>query len=76
MTLTLTAIGLVLLALLGYAASCVAHPFRDCWVCAGAGHHRAEGNPRLSRPCRWCRATGKRLRYGRRAWNYARQHSR
>ncbi|WP_320069580.1 hypothetical protein [Micromonospora sp. RTGN7] len=66
-----TACILLTLALV-YGLSCVVRPFRDCWVCSGQAHHRSKSNPALSRPCRWCRATGKRLRLGRRAWNRAR----
>jgi hypothetical protein len=67
-----TATGVTLVAL-AYAGSCVVWPFGDCWLCKGTGHHRATRNRKLSRPCRWCKATGKRLRLGRRAWNRARE---
>jgi hypothetical protein len=70
---TLTATGIVLVVALVYAVSCAVRPFRDCWVCAGHGHHRSKRNRKLSRPCRWCRQTGKRLRLGRRVWNRARR---
>ncbi|WDZ87159.1 hypothetical protein [Micromonospora cathayae] len=69
----LTATGVVLVAALLYAGSCVVWPFGDCWVCSGTGHHRSASARRLSRPCRWCKAAGKRLRLGRRAWNRARR---
>lgn len=62
-----------LAALLAYPISCAIRPYRDCWLCKGAGHHRAAHNRALSRPCRWCKATGKRLRIGRRMWNRARR---
>lgn len=75
-TLTATAIGLTLLVLAVYAASCAVWPFADCWCCRGRGHHRPKGNRKLSRPCRWCRASGKRLRIGRRVWNRARRQYR
>lgn len=75
-----TAITLAVLVLaLVYAGSCVLHPMRDCWCCDGAGHHRPEGDKqthrrgKVSRPCRWCRQTGKRLRIGRRLWRWARR---
>ena len=68
---TLTAIAIALLPVLAYVGSCIARPFRDCWLCAGRGHHRSDSNRKLSRPCRWCKATGKRLRIGRRLWNRA-----
>lgn len=70
---TLTATGVILAALVAYALSCWVWPFADCWRCNGAGHHRPTGNRKLSRPCRRCKATGKRLRIGRRAWNRARR---
>ncbi|TDC44673.1 hypothetical protein E1258_31410 [Micromonospora sp. KC207] len=70
---TLTTIAILAAAALAYPLSCAVRPYRDCWVCKGSGHHRATGNRKLSRPCRWCRATGKRLRLGRRAWNRARR---
>lgn len=65
--LVLAAIALVVA--LVYAVSCAWWPFRDCMVCDGRGAHRPSGNRRISRPCRWCRGAGKRLRLGRRAWN-------
>jgi hypothetical protein len=63
-----------------YALSCWLWPMRDCWVCRGTGHHRPTDSNgrrgRVSRPCRWCKASGKRLRIGRRMWNRARRHAR
>lgn len=73
MRATITATGLILAVLLVYAVSCAVRPFRDCWVCDGKAHHRSKRNAKLSRPCRWCKATGKRLRFGRRLWNRARR---
>lgn len=70
---TLTATGIALAVALSYALSCAVKPYRDCWVCRGKAHHRSKSSPTLSRPCRWCRASGKRLRYGRRLWNRARR---
>ncbi|MEV7264196.1 hypothetical protein AB0N38_11660 [Micromonospora aurantiaca] len=70
---TITATGIILVALAGYALSCAIRPFRDCWLCEGKGHHRSKRKRKLSRPCRWCSSTGKRLRYGRRLWNRARR---
>ena len=70
---TLTAAGIGLVLVLAYAGSCVVRPFRDCWLCDGHGHHRSKSNRKLSRPCRWCRSSGKRLRIGRRLWNRARR---
>lgn len=73
---TLTAVGFILAVVLGYLASCAVKPFRDCWLCDGKAHHRSKRNPKLSRPCRWCGATGKRLRIGRRVWNRVRRTTR
>lgn len=73
MRLTLTATGILLVVALVYAVSCAVRPFRDCWLCDGKGHHRSRRKRKLSRPCRWCRASGKRLRIGRRLWNRARR---
>ncbi|WP_446218813.1 hypothetical protein [Micromonospora sp. IBHARD004] len=73
---TLTATGMILAVLLWYAGSCILRPFRDCWLCDGRGHHRSTRKgrrSRLSRPCRWCNHSGKRLRIGRRLWNRARR---
>ncbi|MFV2102804.1 hypothetical protein [Micromonospora sp. LOL_024] len=70
---TLTATGLILAVLAVYAGSCILRPFRDCALCDGRGHHRAKSNRKLSRPCWWCKGTGKRLRYGRRLWRRARR---
>ncbi len=70
---TITATVLIAATLAGYALSCAVRPFRDCWLCGGQAHHRSKRNPKLSRPCRWCKATGKRLRLGRRLWNRARR---
>lgn len=55
-----------------YAGSCWAWPMRDCWCCDGNGHHRPDDGGRrgkVSRPCRWCKGAGKRLRIGRRLAN-------
>lgn len=57
-------------AVLVYVVSCAGWPFRDCFLCKGKGNHRAWWNRKLSRPCSWCSQTGKRMRYGRRAWNH------
>lgn len=69
--LTATAIGLVLL--LAYLVSCAIFPLRDCWCCKGHGYHRSDSDRKNSRPCRWCKRTGKRWRIGRRLWNRARR---
>jgi hypothetical protein len=52
-----------------YAVSCAAAPFKRCRRCHGRGKHRT-GTGRTSRPCRHCKATGWRLRHGRRAYTW------
>lgn len=52
-----------------YALLCTFAPFRTCRRCAGLGARRG-GLTRTLKPCHRCRATGRRLRYGRRAFNY------
>jgi len=60
-----------------YLVRCLIWPMADCWCCDGDGHHRPEPNgkrrSKISRPCRWCRHTGKRLRLGRRIINRVRR---
>ena len=68
----LTATGIILAFVLYYVGSCIIRPLRDCWLCDGQGHFRSKSNRKLSRPCWWCKRTGKRLRIGRRLWNRAR----
>ncbi|HLL66820.1 MAG TPA: hypothetical protein VK453_13940 [Micromonosporaceae bacterium] len=71
MTLTLTATTLIAV----YAALCWLLPFGACRRCASHGHHTTLITRRL-RPCRRCHGSGRRLRYGRRAFNYlARVHA-
>lgn len=70
----------ITVAVAWYPVSCAFYPMRDCWCCDGQGHHRPEGDGKkyrrgkVSRPCRWCKRTGKRWRLGRRLWNHARRH--
>lgn len=59
----------VIVAVGVYVLSCWWWPFARCWCCDGKAHHSPKDNSRISRPCRWCRGTGKRLRLGRRVWN-------
>lgn len=74
-TLTLTAIAAVWV--LRYVVwSVIIHPWRDCWLCKGRGYFRSKRNRKLSRGCRHCNHTGKRLRIGRRLWNRARRTAR
>ncbi|MEV0723940.1 hypothetical protein AB0I37_14305 [Micromonospora purpureochromogenes] len=74
---TLFAIAITLVVVLRYVvSSCIIRPWRDCWLCKGRGYFRSKGNRKLSRGCRHCRYTGKRLRIGRRLWNRARRTAR
>jgi hypothetical protein len=65
-------IAIICVALLvRYALVCYLAPFRDCRRCDGLGRIRPRtGLRRAVRPCRRCRATGKRLRAGRHVLNY------
>lgn len=60
-------------AVLLYAAACHSLPFARCRRCRGAGV-RIGKTTILRRPvgktCRWCGGSGRRLRWGRRAWNH------
>ena len=62
-TLALTGAGLA------YAAGCWVLPFATCRRCKGAGVRPGLLTRRM-RPCRRCRSSGRRLRHGRRAYNY------
>jgi len=44
-------------------------PYAPCRHCKGTGKHRAG---RYWRPCSWCKGTGRRLRLGRRVWDWTR----
>ncbi|WP_204289564.1 hypothetical protein [Microbispora amethystogenes] len=57
---------------LGYAAACAATPFGRCRRCEGHGK-TITPNGRVRRWCRHCDATGLRLRWGRRLFNYLRR---
>lgn len=57
---------------LGYAAACAAAPFARCRRCDGHGK-TIKPNGRVRRWCRHCDATGLRLRWGRRLFNYLRR---
>jgi hypothetical protein len=68
----LAAIALLLLATLGYIGLCSAQPFGPCRRCKGFGcivRQTRTGRLRRGKDCRRCRATGLRLRTGRRIYN-------
>ncbi len=72
--LTASAIGLALVVI--YVVRVALFPLADCWCCKGEGVHRSASNRKHSRPCWWCKRTGKRWRIGRRIWNRARRRAR
>ncbi len=57
-----------LLAVLVYAGSCWLWPFTHCARCSGGKVSRDDG--RVFRMCRRCSGSGRRLRVGRRVWNW------
>ena len=61
--------GLLLAAAGAYALSCWWFPYAHCRCCHGDGkHYRPDG--KVHRLCRWCKGTGRRLRIGRRVYNF------
>jgi hypothetical protein len=60
-------------ALLGwaavYACACYVWPFKACRKCGGSGRLKSPSG-RAFRLCPRCKHTGRRLRFGRRVWNY------
>lgn len=62
---------ILILITLCYAAICYTMPFVRCRPCAGIGHRRRRIG-RGTRPCKPCKATGRRLRAGRHLWNFLR----
>jgi hypothetical protein len=65
---------LILGAALGYAGLCWIQPFGRCRRCDGWGHAvktGRHGELKRGKPCRRCKATGLRLRVGRRIHNHA-----
>lgn len=71
--LATTALVIALLAI--YSLLCWVKPFGNCRRCGGMGFRMKtdrHGKPRRGKPCRRCKATGKRLRIGRRIHNTVR----
>ena len=63
-------VALAVLAFLGWRLLAIwVFPYAPCWHCKGTGKHRAG---RYWRPCSWCEGTGRRLRLGRRVWDWTR----
>lgn len=70
----LSAVLLLILLTLCYAALCAANPFGTCRRCEGWGHkirRTHDGRLKRGRTCRRCRGYGRRLRVGRRLYNIA-----
>ena len=66
----LECLGVAIVAAGIYAGSCAWFPWAKCWCCGGDGkHHRKDR--KVFRDCKWvCKGTGRRLRVGRRIYNY------
>ncbi|MEU7975191.1 hypothetical protein AB0B48_24445 [Micromonospora sp. NPDC049089] len=61
------ALGLIVWALY-YVAECAWWPFGPCPKCDGRGKFK-RNDGKAWRKCRRCKATGERLRFGRKVWN-------
>jgi hypothetical protein len=59
----------IALAAAVYGAACWVLPFAYCRHCHGVGSRLAGIVRKTPRVCRWCRGTGRRMRFGRRVWN-------
>ncbi|MGH8878965.1 MAG: hypothetical protein ACRD0P_16770 [Stackebrandtia sp.] len=70
MTPLIAATLLTITAVAAYGVACWVIPFGTCRRCKGTGHRPGRIARSRLRPCRRCRASGRRLRYGRRAYNY------
>jgi hypothetical protein len=62
-------VGVLIVWLAGYGIACWIWPFANCPRCHGTGKRRSPSG-RAFRLCRRCDATGRRLRLGRRLWNW------
>ena len=63
-------VALAVLAFLGWRLLAIwLFPYAPCWHCKGTGKHRAG---RYWRPCSRCKGTGRRIRLGRRIWDWTR----
>jgi hypothetical protein len=69
MTPTIVATLAAITAVGGYALACWVVPFGKHQRCDGKGTRTALLSPRLV-PCRGCWGSGRKLRIGRRVWNY------
>lgn len=76
MTTTAHLLALALLAAVAYAITCLIWPYGNCRRCHGTGKLRSPFGGDAYRRCPRCKATGARLRIGRRAfarWRELRQ---
>jgi hypothetical protein len=62
-------IGAAVIALLAYALACAVTPFAQCRRCDGNGKYR-KAYGRAWHPCKRCKGSGHRLRWGRHVTNY------
>lgn len=60
---------LILLSGFGYALTCLIWPYGNCRRCSGAGKLRSPFGGDAYRRCPRCKATGARLRLGRRVFS-------
>lgn len=72
MTPVLTATTIILAVIAVYVLVCWIRPFGKCRFCKGKATRNTLIRRRI-RPCRWCKASGQRLRHGRRIFNYFRK---
>jgi hypothetical protein len=61
---------LVIVVTYGYVTTCIVWPFMNCRRCDGTGKTRSWINSRTFRICRRCDGNGRRLRTGRKVWNF------
>jgi hypothetical protein len=63
-------IGVAVLLTVGYVNACITWPFTNCHRCHGDGKQPPFFGGRTFRICRRCHGTGRRLRTGRKVWNF------
>jgi hypothetical protein len=73
MEATIQLVAVVLVAGFAYALTCRIWPYAACRRCRGEGKLRSPFGGGAWRRCPRCKATGARLRLGRRAWSQWRQ---
>jgi len=73
-----TLAALAALWLVSYVARCAVWPYKPCGHCKGSGKRWSPSGTAFG-VCRWCKGTGRRLRFGRRlydAWRHGTGRSR